>query len=216
MSSPYLPATARAAGLILLATLACGCGGEKVETPAAQRRAAEAARQQSTPTETAAATTTRGGDLAIAGVVFTAPAGWDNLGPREMRKAQYRLAPVAGDSEPGEVNVFYFGGGQGGDVEANLQRWSGQMSETSAAPARSTFDVGGMAAHLITVEGSYSGGMGGPMGGGGAAKPGYRLVGVVLEAPQGNVFFKLTGPVATARAMESELMTMVRGARTTG
>jgi hypothetical protein len=214
MSSHTLQKTARAAGLILLATLAAGCGGDKAETPAAQRRAAEAARPQPAAGETAMPGTD-GGDLAVGGVVFTPPAGWQDLGPREMRKAQYRLAPVSGDPEPGEVNVFYFGGGQGGDVEANLQRWEGQMSATSAAPARSSFDIGGMAAHLITVEGSYSGGMGGPMGGGGAAKPGYRLVGVVLEAPQGNVFFKLTGPVATAHAMEGDLLQMVRGARRT-
>ncbi len=100
--------------------------------------------------------------------------------------------------------------------KSNLQRWAGQMSDTAAAPDRSTFDIGGMAAHLITVEGAYSGGMGGPMGGGGPAKPGYRLVGVVLEAPQGNVFFKLTGPVATARAMEGDLLIMVRDARRAG
>jgi hypothetical protein len=215
MSSHTVSMNARAASLILLVTVAAGCGGDKVETPAAQRRAAEAAKPKPVTTE-ASATTARGGELAIAGVVFTPPGGWNDLGPREMRKAQYRLAPVEGDAELGEVNVFYFGGGQGGDVESNLQRWAGQMSQSAAAPERSSFDVGGMPAHLITVEGAYNGGMGGPMGGGGPAKPGFRLVGVVLEAPQGNVFFKLTGPVATARAMEKDLMAMVRGARTAG
>ncbi len=213
MSSQTLPMNARAAGLILLVALASGCSGEKVETPAAQRRAAEAADGVPANAETPTPATTSGGELAIAGVVFTPPPAWRNLGPREMRKAQYRLDPVSGDADAGEVNVFYFGSGQGGDVESNLQRWAGQMSQTATAPARSHFDVGGMPAHLITVEGAYSGGMGGPMGGGGPARPGHRLVGVVLEAPQGNVFFKLTGPVATARAMEDDLMAMVRGAR---
>ncbi len=215
MSSPHPRATWSMVPLLALAVLATGCGGEKAETPAAQRRAAEAAGQKPAATESAP-TTTAGGELAIAGVVFTPPAAWRNLGPREMRQAQYRLDPVSGDAEAGEVNVFYFGGGQGGDVESNLQRWAGQMSQTTAAPARSSFDVGGLPAHLITVDGAYSGGMGGPMGGGGPAKPGYRLVGVVLEAPEGNVFFKLTGPVATARAMEDDLMAMVRGARRAG
>jgi hypothetical protein len=28
-------------------------------------------------------------------------------------------------------------------------------------------------------------------------KPDYRLLGAIVEAPQGNVFFKLTGPRAT-------------------
>ena len=51
------------------------------------------------------------------------------------------------------------------------------------------------------------------MGGGGETLPGYRLVGVVIEGPQGSVFFKLTGPAATARAMEGDLLAMVKGAR---
>ena len=54
------------------------------------------------------------------------------------------------------------------------------------------------------------------MGGGGEAQTGYRLVGVVLEGPEGSIFFKLTGPQATVEAMESELLTMVRGARQAG
>ena len=43
--------------------------------------------------------------------------------------------------------------------------------------------------------------------------PGYRLVGVVIEGPRGSLFFKLTGPVATARQMEVDLLAMVKGAR---
>lgn len=228
MSSQIMKITARTAGLVLLAALAAGCGGEKADTVPARQPAGSGTTPAHAPadsathapghtaTDTAATGVAVGGDLAIAGLTFTPPAGWENLGPREMRQAQYRLASVSGDAEPAEVNVFYFGSGQGGDVEANLERWAGQMSDTSGAPERSTFEVNGLGAHLITVEGAYSGGMGGPTGGGGAAKPGHRLVGVVVEAPQGNVFFKLTGPVATARAMETDLMAMVRGARTAG
>ena len=42
---------------------------------------------------------------------------------------------------------------------------------------------------------------------------GYRLVGVVVEGTEGSVFFKLTGPEATARAIEGELLTMVKAAQ---
>jgi hypothetical protein len=51
------------------------------------------------------------------------------------------------------------------------------------------------------------------MGGGGEIMPGYRLVGVVIEGPEGSLFFKLTGPVATARTMEKDLLSMVKSAR---
>jgi hypothetical protein len=134
-----------------------------------------------------------------------------------MRKAQYERAPVEGDTEPSSVNVYYFGPESGGGVEANIQRWIGQItlpegSEPAQAVQRSTFTVNGMPAHFVAVNGGYDSSMGRPMGGGGGAKAGYRLVGVVLAGPEGNVFFKLTGPESTARAMETDLMTMIRSA----
>jgi len=46
-----------------------------------------------------------------------------------------------------------------------------------------------------------------------AMLPGYRLVGVVLEGPQGSLFFKLTGPEATVKSMENDLLAMVKTAR---
>jgi len=63
----------------------------------------------------------------VAGVTFAPPAEWQNLGPSGMRQAQYQLAPVSGDGAPAEVNVFTFGAQSGGGVDANLQRWIGQM-----------------------------------------------------------------------------------------
>jgi len=135
-----------------------------------------------------------------------------------MRKAQYRLAPVDGDTKATEVNVFYFGPESGGGVEANLQRWIGQITlpdggDPAAQATRSKFTADGMPGHIVSVDGSYKSGGGRPMGGGGEILPGYRLVGVVIEGPQGSLFFKLTGPVGTAGAMEDDLLTMVKGAR---
>lgn len=157
--------------------------------------------------------------LELAGVMVTPPTGWRDLGPSGMRQAQFHLDPHGDDQEPAEVAVFYFGPDSGGGIEANLQRWLGQMSlpdggEVAAAATRDQFTAGGMAAHLVAVDGTYhAAGMGGPMAGSGEPREGYRLVGVVLEGPQGNLFFKLTGPRTTAEAMQTGLLEMVRGAR---
>jgi hypothetical protein len=70
-----------------------------------------------------------------------------------------------------------------------------------------------MAGHVVSLNGTYKSGGGRPMGGGGVMLPGYRLVGVVIEGPQGSLFFKLTGPVATVEAMEDDLLGMVQAAR---
>lgn len=134
-----------------------------------------------------------------------------------MRQAQYRLSPVDGDPAPGEVNVFYFGPASGGGVQANLDRWIGQMvmpggGDPAAAAERSTFTSGEMQGHVVSLNGDYKSGGGRPMGGDTTLMPGYRLVGVVLEGPQGSLFFKLTGPLATAKAMESDLLAMVKSA----
>jgi hypothetical protein len=158
------------------------------------------------------------GGTTIAGVTFNPPASWKDVGASGMRQAQYRLTPVEGDTAEGEVNVFYFGQESGGGVEANLVRWIGQMSLPDGGnPAdvaeRGTFTADGMPGHIVSVDGTYKSGGGRPMGGGGEQLPGYRLVGVVIEGPQGSVFFKLTGPATTARAMEADLLAMVKGAK---
>ncbi len=159
------------------------------------------------------------GTTTIAGVSFTPPSAWQDLGSSGMRQAQYEHPPVGEDTEPAEVNVFYFGPQSGGGVQANLDRWIGQMTlpgggDPGAAAERSELTVDGMTAHVVELDGTYqAGGMG---GGDAGPRPGYRLVGVVLEGPQGSLFFKLTGPEQTARVMEEGLLAMVRGAHKAG
>ena len=158
------------------------------------------------------------GGTTIAGITFTPPSYWKNLEASGMRQAQFRLPPVQGDTAEGEVNVYYFGPQSGGGVEANLQRWIGQITlpngeDPASVAKRSTFTADDMPGHVVSLNGSYKNGGGRPMGGGGELLPDYRLVGVVLEGPEGSLFFKLTGPLATAKVMETELMKMVEGAR---
>jgi len=199
-------------GIVLVLLVAAGCGGGDEKAQQAVPGGGEAdARSQAAPAADASGGTT------IAGVTFTVPGGWRDLGPDGMRQAQYRLAPVEGDAAEAEVNVFYFGPSSGGGVEANLARWIGQITlpdggDPATVAERSTFTADGMTCHVVALDGDYKSGGGRPMGGGGETLPGYRLVGVVVEGPQGSVFFKLTGPEATARAMEGDLVTMVKSA----
>ena len=227
----------RATRFALVSLVAVGltaCGGGKDTAKSTQTDSGQQAHAgQSPPPQPAAeahpgaaatsgqASAQAGAQAVLAGVGFAPPADWQDLGPNAMRKAQYRLAPVGGDSAPAEVNVFYFGPESGGGVEANLQRWIGQMvlpdgGDPASAAQRSTFTADGMAGHIISLDGSFKSGGGGPMGGSGELLPGYRLVGVVLEGPQGSLFFKLTGPVATAKAMEAQLLSMMKGAARVG
>ena len=73
-----------------------------------------------------------------AGVRWTAPDGWANEGSRPMRAATYRIAPASGDKASAECGVYFFGAGQGGTVEANLERWKSQFKDPTGkvAPAQ--------------------------------------------------------------------------------
>jgi hypothetical protein len=55
----------------------------------------------------------------------------------------------------------------------------------------------------VDIKGTYLNPGGGMMQSQGE-KPDYRLLGAIVEAPQGNVFFKLTGPAATVAAAEAD------------
>ena len=140
-----------------------------------------------------------------AGVRWTAPSGWTSEGARPMRAATYTVAASPGDSTSAECGVYFFGEGQGGSVDANVERWKGQFRDGNDQPATAAIakrTSHGLTITTIDVSGTYSG-MGGPMGGH-APVPGYRLLGAIVEGPQGNVFIKFTGPVKTIAANQGK------------
>jgi hypothetical protein len=140
------------------------------------------------------------------GLTWTAPTEWAAQGERPMRAATYKIPAAKGDAEGGELAVFYFGQGQGGAVDANVKRWVGQFQTAEGKPVDTkatktkTEKVNGMPVTTVDVKGTYAGG--GPMMGPSTPKPGYRLLGAIVEGPEGAVFFKLTAPEKTAAAAE--------------
>ncbi len=118
-----------------------------------------------------------------------------------MRLATYTVPHAAGDADNAECGVFYFGAGQGGSVQANMDRWIGQFVQADGKPSKSAAKVENRTVHglkvtTVDVSGAYTG-MAGPQAAPGAPKQGYRLLGAVVEGPQGSVFFKFTGPAKT-------------------
>ena len=139
-----------------------------------------------------------------AGVRWTAPATWKAEAPRPMRAATYSIPLAAGDQGIAECVVNYFGPGQGGGVDANIERWRGQVLGADGKPAVPKIDkraARGIPITMIDTSGTYTG-MGGPMSGGAKPVAGYRLMGAIVEGPGGSVFFKLTGPAKTIAAQQ--------------
>lgn len=146
----------------------------------------------------------------VADLKWTPPAGWKSSGTTSMRAATYPVAPVPGDREGAECVVYFFGAGQGGGVQANIDRWEGQFKAPGGKPAPAKVakvTVHGLPVTSIDVSGAYSG-MAGP-----AAAPvsvsDYRLLGAIIEGPGGNVFIKFTGPAKTMAANQSKFQQLL-------
>jgi hypothetical protein len=117
-----------------------------------------------------------------------------------MRVAEFALPPA--DGEPDEAMlVVYFFGGQGGSVEANLERWIGQMQQPDGRPSkdlakRTTATVHGLNTTMLDVTGNYVAETA-PGSGERVNRPNYQLKAAVIETPAGPYFVKLTGPAKT-------------------
>jgi hypothetical protein len=158
------------------------------------------------PGEVAAPPAT-GSPTSAAGLTWTLPTGWKVEAARSMRVATYSVPAVPGDAEGAECAVYYFGAGQGGGVDANLERWIGQFQPATKSK-RSTKKVNGIAVSLADVSGTYTahgGSMSQPQG----DKPGWRLLGAIAEGPEGAAFFKLAGPAKTVAAASRSFEALV-------
>ena len=148
---------------------------------------------------------------------YDPPGDWiEEPAPSPMRVTQFRLPKVPGDPEDGELVVFYFGG-SGGTVDANLQRWIGQMEQpdgrSSFAVASTTaFDANGLDVTVLDVPGTYVAAVR-PGGAERLDKPEFRLLAAVVETPLGPYFFKLTGPVRTIARWDASFSTFLRTVR---
>jgi hypothetical protein len=140
--------------------------------------------------------------LFLAGsLTYSTPDGWRVQPPASsMRVAEFSLPRADGDAEDAQLVVYYFGG-QGGSVEANLERWIGQIEQPDGKPSASvakkeTRRVNGLALTLVDVSGTYVAETA-PGATTRQNKPGFRLRAGVVETANGPYFIKLTGPSRT-------------------
>jgi hypothetical protein len=139
---------------------------------------------------------------------FTQPAKWEWVEVTSaMRKAQLKV-PGADKSQSAEVIFFYFGEGNGGGTKANVDRWLGQFEDKSS-PKVEDVTVNKHRITYVEVEGTYMSGMpGGPR----TPQPKSMLEGAIIESSAGNVFVKMTGPIATVKGAKEAFKKMVEGA----
>src|SRR5207253_2115585 len=103
------------------------------------------------------------------------------------RKASYEVPRAGGDGEDGELAVFYFGRGEGGSIDANVERWIAQFNGVKPSDVkRADRKANGLSEHTVELAGgTYASGMpGGPT----TPKTGYSLLGAIVETPSGPYF----------------------------
>ncbi len=132
------------------------------------------------------------------GVTWQAPAPFQWEHPSSsMRAAEYVVPEQRAGEDPATLAVYYFGQGQGGTVQDNVERWVTQFTPPGGKDPHDVAAVNhqtvhGMAVTTVDTHGDFRGmGMTGAPNAG--VKQDQRLLGAIVEGPQGPIFFKLIG-----------------------
>jgi hypothetical protein len=130
---------------------------------------------------------------AATALAFDPPTNWTPLSPSTpMRLAEWRVR------ERSEVAIFFFGPGQGGSAEANVDRWMGQFEQPDGASTRdrskrSETRVGDLKVTRVDITGTYVASVR-PGRSERRNEPDYRMIAAVIEGPGGPWFIRFLGP----------------------
>ncbi len=153
--------------------------------------------------------------LFIGGITFEVPSEWpETKASSPMRAAQYKIPKMDTDLEDGELAVFFFGEGQGGDTNSNIVRWQEQFKSTDDNTGQiEKKTVNGVSITSVHIEGTYQ--PSAMSGGTGEAKTDYAFNGAILSGTQGQIFIKLLGPRNTVKNATAAFQKMLDSVQST-
>lgn len=146
-------------------------------------------------------------DFQVSDLTFSQSENWKAVEVKSpMRKAQFSVG------EDGEVVFFHFGPGGAGGKQANIDRWFRQFKEGVDAIHAKTEEAkaGEIPVIFVSANGTF---LAGPPGQPKTEKPGYALLGAIIEAKAGSIFVKFTGKKETVDAAAKDFKAMVTGAK---
>ncbi|MEZ6122216.1 MAG: hypothetical protein R3C49_03445 [Planctomycetaceae bacterium] len=136
------------------------------------------------------------------GLSFSVPDGWSELPLSDFQKGVVTAKLAMPNVGPDVILTL---SRSGGGVEANLDRWRGQV-EGSRQEISEELSVAGVAAKLIDLEGRFSAGFGKE------PQDGWRMLGVIVPLSDQGYFIKLTGPVDQVAKVEAEFRSFLNSA----
>jgi hypothetical protein len=137
-------------------------------------------------------------------IAWKVPPAWQSApNPNTMRLATYRAPASSKDHEPADVSVTR----AGGTADANIERWLSQFDD-AGAETRTIKTVRGLKVTMVEVSGTFTGGSMTP-GSAEARRPGWALLGAIVETPGSPYFFKVTGEAATVHAARASFVALL-------
>jgi gluconolactonase len=138
-------------------------------------------------------------------LALTVPETWKQKAQSsEMRVAELEVPALGDDKEPGEFVVFWFGERGAGGVQANIQRWIGQLEEEGRKVKIVSGEAAGGKYTLVDLKGTYNKSIGPPIAKKTKRLPDWRVINVYIETDSGPYFLKLDGPEKTIAAVEND------------
>jgi hypothetical protein len=133
---------------------------------------------------------------------FPKPAAWAWVKPTApFRTLQYAVPGEA------ELIVSVFPAGDGGALEANIERWANQFGGAGSVKARVDRVVGEIRVTRVDFAGDFKGmGMAQP-------RTGMLQLGAIVQAPRQSVFIRLLGPASAVEAARADFEALVAGVR---
>lgn len=155
----------------------------------------------------------------MATLLFDPPLDWK---PEPVssgfRLSQYALPRAEGDEQDGQMVVFFFGPGQGGPVDMNIDRWKAMFTTADGKPVADEVakiakrEINGLKVTTLDVAGNYSDPMA-ARSGAAPIKGEARMLAAIVETPSGNYFFKAVGLRKTVTAAADQFEKVISTVR---
>lgn len=133
------------------------------------------------------------------------PKGWSPTPPKPMRELDFSIAGAP------EIECYVMTlKGDGGGIEANIDRWREQMGQAPLAAGEidrlQRIPLFGVSGALVELRGDYQG-MDGPK------RSDQALIGVIGSLPDRTVFIKMIGPANAVAAQREAFLEFCKSMR---
>ncbi len=148
---------------------------------------------------------------------YDMPQGWTSkASASRMRLAEFVLPKAEGDTEDATLTLFFFGG-QGGSVQANLDRWLTQMTQPDGNASKdvaktSSLKTNDLTLTILDLPGTFVAEVA-PGSTERYNKPGFHLRAAVIEGKGGPFFARLIGPAKTVAKWDASVQTFFKSLR---